>query len=73
MANNNIIAPTWGRDVAQAGVAKNSQICNDSLYQGILPDLFLPALNNIETYLSTTSQKMSAGFLLNAPNVLSTA
>lgn len=73
MANNIIIAPTWGRDVAQALGAKSSQVCNDSLHQEILPDLFLPALNNDETFLLTTSQKMSADFPLNASNVVSTA
>lgn len=59
--------------MAQTWRAKSSQICNDSLYQGILPDLFLPALNNAETFLFTSSQKMSSSFLLNALNVVSAA
>lgn len=64
IANNIIIAPTWSRDVAQAWGAESSQICNKSRYRGILPDLFLHALKNAETFLSDTSQKMSASGLL---------
>ena len=64
VANNIITAPMWRRDVAQACGAKSFQICNDSLYQGTLPDLFLHTLKNAETFLSATSQKMSAGVLV---------